>query len=326
VLTTPGPAILAHGGGGEELPPPLTAGRLLTSWEAAWVPILGVLLVGGLYLYGVWRLRRRGDHWPVGRTLLFVGLGLGSFLVATTSVLAVYDDTLFWIHMVQHMVLAMLTPVFLALGAPITLALRTLPAGGRQALLGVLHSRVAKVLTYPVVAGVLFVATPFALYLTGWYEATLRHPFLHELNHLHFVVIGALWFWPLLGPDPMPNRIPYPMRLIAVFATMPFHAFLGVAIMSQSTLIAGDWYLGLDRHWGPTPLQDQHLGGGVLWASGDLVALVVLGALFLQWARASEREAVREDRRLDRLDAQRERAAIDALDPQAAAERAVEGR
>ena len=126
----------------------------------------------------------------------------------------------------------MIAPVFLALGAPITLALRTLPPGGRGRLLAVLHSRVARVLTFPVVAGVIFVANPFALYLTGWYEATLRNPLLHDLNHLHFVLVGCLWFWPILGLDPMPNRLPYPLRLLAVFATMPFHAFLGVAIMS----------------------------------------------------------------------------------------------
>lgn len=301
MLATPRLAFPAHGGPGDELPP-LTLGSFLSSWELAWLPILGVVVVGGLYLYAVRRLRHRGDRWPVGRTICFVGLGLGTFLLVTTSALAVYDTTLFWVHMVQHMVLAMVTPVFLALGAPITLALRTLPTGGRRQLLRVLHSRVAKVLTFPVVAGVIFVATPFALYFTGWYEATLRNPVLHELNHVHFVLVGCLWFWPLLSLDPMPNRVPYPMRLIAVFATMPFHAFLGVAIMSSTTLIAADWYLSLDRHWGPDPLADQHLGGGLLWASGDLVALLVLGALFVQWARASEREAVREDRRLDRLD------------------------
>lgn len=298
----------AHGGAGEELPP-LTPGHVLTAWELPWLPLLGVLLVAAVYLYGVSRLRRRGDRWPVTRTLFFVGLGLGSFLLVTTSFLAVYDTTLFWVHMVQHMVLAMLTPVFLALGAPITLALRTLPPGGRRLVLAVLHSRVAKVITFPVVAGALFIANPFALYLTGFYEQTLRHPWLHDLNHVHFVVIGCLWFWPILGLDPMPNRVPYPLRLLAVFATMPFHAFLGVAILSQTTLIAGDWYVDLDRHWGPTPLADQHLGGGLLWASGDLVALLVLAVLFVQWARASDREARREDRRLDRLDAEAARAA-----------------
>jgi putative copper resistance protein D len=293
-----------HVGSHDQLPP-LTAARLLTEWEPALLPLVGATVAGALYLYGVHRLRARGDTWSRWRTVLFVGLGLGSFLVATTSALAVYDTTLLWIHMVQHMVLAMLTPVFLALGAPITLALRVLPRRGRGALQSVLHSRAARVLTFPVVAGAIFIANPFALYLTGLYEATLRNPLLHDLNHVHFVLVGCLWFWPILGLDPMPNRVPYPLRLVAVFATMPFHAFLGVAIMGASTLIAADYYQELGRSWGPTMAEDQEIAGGLLWASGDLMALLVLGALFVQWARASEREAVREDRRLDRLEAAR---------------------
>ncbi len=294
----------AHLGAHDDLLP-LTALRMLTEWEPAVLPLAGAGVVGGLYLYGVHRLRARGDAWSRWRTVLFVGLGLGSFLVATTSALAVYDTTLLWVHMVQHMVLAMLTPVFLALGAPVTLALRVLPRRGRGVLQAVLHSRVAKVATFPVVAGALFVANPFALYLTGWYEATLRNPLLHDLNHLHFLLVGALWFWPILGLDPMPVRLAHPLRLVAVFATMPFHAFLGVAIMGSSTLLAGDYYASLGRTWGPSLERDQEIAGGLLWASGDLVALVVLGALFVQWARASEREAEREDRRLDRLEAAR---------------------
>jgi cytochrome c oxidase assembly factor CtaG len=303
-----GATLWAHAGPGHETPP-LTPLRLLTGWQLEPVPAVGVLVVAGLYLYGVHRLRSRGDSWSPWRTVMFVGLGLGSFVVATQSALAAYDTVLFSVHMVQHMVLAMLTPVFLALGAPITLALRTLPGGGRRLLLSALHSRVAKVLTFPVVAGALFVANPFALYLTGWYEATLRSGLLHDLNHLHFVLIGCLWFWPLLGLDPMPGRIPYPLRLLAVFTTMPLHAFLGVAIMSATTLIAGDWYAEMDRSWGPTLKRDQEIGGGILWATGDLVALVVLGVLFAQWARESAREARREDRRLDRLEAEAARRA-----------------
>ena len=301
--------LLAPDGVPEDLRP-FTAGSLLTAWEPAVLPLLGAAVVGALYLLGVRRLRRRGDRWPVGRTVCFVALGLGSFLVATTSALAVYDERLFWAHMVQHMVLAMVTPIFLALGGPVTLALRTLPPAGREAVLMVLHSRVAKIVTFPVVAGVLFVATPFALYLTGWYPATLHHPWLHELNHVHFVMVGALWFFSVLGIDPMPSRVGHPLRLIAVFATMPLHAFLGVAILSESTPIAASWYAAVEgpgRAWGPSALADQHLGGALLWASGDLVALLVLATLFVQWSRASEREAVREDRRLDRLDEARAR-------------------
>jgi len=303
VLGVPSPAALPlHVGPHDEIPP-LTGWRLLTEWGPAPVPLLTAAVVGGLYLLGVHRLRARGDRWSPWRTMAFLGPGLGLGLLATTSALAVYDTTLLWVHMVQHMVLGMLVPIFLALGAPVTLALRTLPRRGARVVQAMLHSRLARVLTFPVVAGVVFVANPFALYFTGWYEATLRNPLLHDLNHLHFVLVGCLWFWPILGLDPMPVRPAHPLRLLAVFATMPFHAFLGVTIMGSSTLIAGDYYRALDRDWGPSLARDQEIAGGLLWAGGDLVALVVLGVLFAQWARASEREASREDRRLDRLEA-----------------------
>jgi putative copper resistance protein D len=248
------------------------------------------------------RLRSRGVRWSPWRTAAFVGGGVGSLLIATQSALATYDTVLIWTHMVQHMVLSMAVPIFLALGAPVTLALRTLPPAPRRTLLAALHSRVAAVLTFPVVAGVVFVANPFVLYLSGLYDATLRNPVLHDLNHLHFVLVGALWFWPLLGLDPLPRRIPYGLRMLAVFVTLPFHAFLGVTLMGSSTPIGGDWYAGLGRTWGPSPLEDQEIAGGLLWASGDLVGLAVFAVLFVQWVRSSEREAAREDRRLDRLE------------------------
>src|SRR2546421_12598232 len=119
--------------------------------------------------------------------------------------------------MVQHMVLSMVAPIFLALGAPVTLALRTLPRGPRRVLLAVVHSRVAGVLAFPLVAFGLFVATPFALYFTGLYRLTLANQFLHELIHLHFVAVGCLFFWPLLGVDPLPGRWPYPGRALLMF-------------------------------------------------------------------------------------------------------------
>jgi cytochrome c oxidase assembly factor CtaG len=294
--------LLAHATPGSPIAP-LTPARLLSGWSFEPFPLLVVLLLGGLYVTGVRRLRARDISWSRWRTASFVGLGLGSFLLATESALATYDTVLLSVHMVQHMVLSMVTPIFLALGAPVTLALRTLPGRPRGWLLRLLHSRLAKVLTFPPLAGAVFVANPFVLYFSGWYEATLRNGLLHDLNHVHFVLVGCLWFWPLLGVDPMPLRVPYPLRMIAVFATLPFHAFLGLAIMSMTTVIAGDWYAAMGRTWGAGPLADQRTAGGILWAAGDIVGLVVLGALAVQWMRASEREAEREDRRLDRLEA-----------------------
>ena len=286
------------------MPGPLTAERLLTAWTFEPLPAAAAVLAGVLYLLGVRRLRARGVGWSPWRTYAFVGVGLGSMLLATQSALATYDSVLLWVHMVQHMVLSMVVPIFLALGAPLTLALRTVGPGPRRLLLAVLHSRVAALLTFPVVTGLVFVANPFLLYFSPLYEATLRHEWLHDLNHVHFVLVGSLWFWSVLGLDPMPRRVPYGLRLLAVFATLPFHAFLGVAIMGASTVLAQDWYSSLARTWGPTLLDDQRTAGGILWATGDLIGLVVFAILFVQWSRASGREAEREDRRLDRLEGQ----------------------
>jgi len=277
---------------------------VFTQWELS--PVLFVLLVwvAGLYLYGVWRLHERGDRWPLGRTLSFVVGGMGSFFFATSSGLAAYDTTLLSAHMVQHMILSMVVPVFCALGAPVTLALRTLPRRPRAWLLKVLHSRVARVLTFPPLTFALFVISPWALYFTGWYDATLHSTFLHELMHVHLVVVGALFFTPIVGIDPVPGRVAYPFRLLMLVLTLPFHAFLGVTIMGQSTLIGHGWYPALHDTlpWLPNPLDDQHLAGGILWGSGDLIGISVFGVLFVQWVRSSMAEARREDRRLDRLE------------------------
>jgi putative copper resistance protein D len=284
--------------------------RVITAWTFEALPVVVIVLLGAAYCCGALTLRRRGDRWSSWRTVSFCGGGLGSILVATCSSLTTYDDVLLSMHMVQHMLLSMVAPVFLALGAPVTLALRTLPRRLRGALLTVLHSRVAAVLSLPPLTLGLFIASPWFLYLSGWYEATLRSAVLHDLLHVHFVVVGCLFFWPLLGIDPVPGRVVYPLRLLMILATLPFHAFLGVTIMGMNTLIAGDWYRSLHRSWPPAPLADQQLAGGLLWASGDAVGLIFFAVLFVQWVRASQAEAAREDRRLDREEAAARRSAV----------------
>ena len=282
--------------------PPFTFSSILTEWGIDPLPFILTVWVAGLYLVGVWVLRSRGDRWPVGRTISFVGLGMGSFYFVTSSGLAAYDTVLLSVHMVQHMILMMVVPLSLTLGAPVTLMLRTLPRRPRGLLLSVLHSRVARVLSFPPLTFLLFVASPWALYFTGWYEASLRSVPVHEMMHVHLVLVGSLFFWPLLGIDPVPGRVDYPFRLILVFLTLPFHAFLGVTIMAMEEPIAGEWYRSLDLAWLPDPMTDQNVAGSILWGSGDLLGLAFFGVLFVQWVRSSMREAVREDRRLDRLD------------------------
>jgi putative membrane protein len=255
-------------------------------------------------LWGVRLLSARGDAWAISRTAFFL-VGLGIIAIATVSGLGAYDDTLFSAHMVQHMLLAMVAPIFLALGAPVTLALRTLSGGPRRWLLVVLHSWFARVMTFPLVSFGIFVATPYLLYFSNLYPASLDNHFLHEFLHVHFIAAGCLFFWPLIGLDPLPGRLPYPARALLMFLSMPIHAVLGLTIMNSDTLLAEQHYRALDLAW-LDPASQQEIGGGLLWASGDLVSMLMLGALIVQWIRASERDAARQDRLLDRLEAEQE--------------------
>jgi cytochrome c oxidase assembly factor CtaG len=302
MIWLPGAALLLHATPRDQ-PPPLTPVRLLTEWTSDWWLALGIVVPGVMYVLGLVRLRRRGDSWPVGRSIAFLGGGLGSALLATMSGIGAYDTVLFSVHVVQHMILTMVTPLFLALGAPVTLALRTLPGRPRAALLAVLHSRLARVLTFAPLALALFIVTPFVLYYSPLYELTLRSALWHGLLHLHFVAVGALLMWPLVGVDPVPGRLGYPFRILVMFLMLPFHAILGISIMSAGRLIAEDWYLAFERAWPPSPLDDQYLAGAIMWGSGDITAVLMLAALFVQWFASSQREARREDRRLDRLEA-----------------------
>jgi putative copper resistance protein D len=284
--------------------PRFTATSVFTAWGIDPYFFVGSVWVAGLYLLGVWVLHERGVHWPLGRSAAFLLGGVGSFYVATQSGIGAYDTTLLSVHMVQHMILSMVVPLFLALGAPVTLALRTLPRRPRRWLLALLHSRLAKVLTFAPLTLALYVVSPWALYFTDWYTATLHSTYQHDMVHVHLVLVGCLFFWPLLGIDPLPGRVAYPFRMLMIFLTLPFHAFLGVTIMDQSRLIGGDWYPSLHQTmaWLPDPATDQNLAGGILWGSGDLIGVLFFVVLFTQWARASMKEARREDRRLDLLE------------------------
>lgn len=301
--------------------PPFGPGTFWSQWGFEPLPLVVTVWATGLYFVGVASLRRRGDAWPVGRSIAWA-VGMLAFYVATSSGLAAYDTVLLSAHMVQHMVLSMVVPLSLALGAPVTLALRTLPRRPRGWLLALLHSRLAKVLGFPPLTFALYVLSPWALYFSGWYDASLRSTYVHEMMHVHLVLVGALFFWPIVGVDPLPGRGGHPFRVLLTVMTLPFHAFLGVTIMGQQALLGGDWYPSLHHGplgaWLPDPEADQRLAGGILWGAGDLVGLVFFVVLFVQWVRSSVKEAEREDRRLDRLERleQRERlAAADVTPP-----------
>lgn len=280
---------------GYRMPPELTWVRLFTQWRPEALFSLGVLVAAGLYAAGVLRLRRRGDAWPVGRTVCwFTGLAL--VFAATASGLGVYGPLIFWVHMLSHMTLAMLAPIFLVLGAPVTLALRALPVarapyeqGPREWLLRALHSRATRLLGHPLVAAALFVTGTYAVYFTPLFETLMRNHFGHVAMSVHFLLAGCLFFWIVIGPDPAPKRPPYPMRLLLLLITLPFHAFFSISVMAMSEPIGAGWYSLVRPAWAGSLLADQNTGGAVGWAVADIPTLVVLIALFRQWWASEER-------------------------------------
>lgn len=290
---------------GYDLNGPPTLGRLLFDWRFDLIFGSAAIVLAVVYLVGVRRMRARGDDWPVGRTLGWLA-GCAALLVATSSGIGRYGPAMFSVHMGEHMILSMLVPILLVLGAPVTLALRTLPSGGRHGppgprewLLAAVHSPPSRWLTHPLVALPLFVGSYYALYFSGIFPAALPEHGAHLLMNLHFLVVGTLFFWPIIGIDPSPRRLPPVARLAVVFASVPFHAFFGVALMSSATVIGGDFYRALALPWVPDLLQDQRLGGGLAWASGELPLLLVVIALLIQWSRHDERSARRDDRRAE---------------------------
>jgi putative copper resistance protein D len=213
---------------------------------------------------------------------------------------------MFSVHMESHMMLAMLAPALLALGGPVTLALRALPParenappGPREWLLAFVRSPVAHALTHPVVALALFVGSFYVLYMSGLFDVALEQHWAHLAMNAHFLLVGYLFYWPVIGVDPSPRRLPHLARLGMVFASVPFHAFFGVILMSMQTVIGARFYGGLGLPWVTDLLADQRLAGGLAWSTGEIPLLVVLVALVMQWARTDEREAHRADRHAD---------------------------
>jgi len=302
---------------GFPIPPEPTALRLLTQTYPEALFVLGCLAAVLLYLGGVWRLRVRGDRWPVGRTIAWL-LGVGSIALVQLTGFMTYGMTMLSVHMGQHLVLMMVSPVLLVLGGPVTLALRAIrparrgEAGPREWLLAATQSRVVRILTHPLVALAIFVSGPYVTYFTGVFEYAMRNHTAHLLMSAHFVLAGYLFYEVIIGIDPLPKRPPYVARVGLQFAVIVVHAFFGLALMESARLIAGDYYrqLASEIPWLPEPLADQVLAGQLSWGFGEIPGLLVFGALFVQWYRSDEREARRFDRREG--DAEAERTAYNA--------------
>lgn len=291
---------------GAPLPPEFTIDRWFTAWD---IDLLWALVTAfGLFFYlaGVWRLHRRGDSWPLYRTVLW-SLGMLAIFWVTSGPLNVYQDYLFSVHMIDHMLLSMAIPLLLVPGAPVTLAARAIrkrddgSRGGREWILWAVHNPVATVLTNPFVAAGLFIGSLWAFYYTDLFRWSLYDHVGHIWMVAHFLITGYLFVLSLIGIDPVPYRLPYPMRLLVLIAVMAMHAFFGIAIMMNSGLMVAEWFGAMGREWGVTPLQDQYVGGGVAWSVGEIPTLILAITVAIQWSRSDERQQRRRDRHVDRV-------------------------
>ena len=292
---------------GVKTPQPPSLSRILLGYEPDALMIGLLVIAVALYIKGVMVLTKRGDKWPVGRTISFA-IGISTVDFATSGGLGLYAHFSFSWHMVAHMTLGMIAPIAIVLGAPITLALRTLPQGRnseergvRGTLLSVLHSRYSSIIVNPVGALVIFDGSLFMLYFTSLFGTLMNTHAGHLFMNIHFLLAGFLFFHVIIGIDPNPKRSPFLVRIVTLLAAMSIHAFFSVALMSSSTLIDSGYFASLQTPWVGDLLADQNKGGAIGWAMGEIPILIALVATFIMWTRDDAREARRIDRSVERM-------------------------
>lgn len=290
---------------GEQLPPELEFSRYFTEWnfDLLWILLCGFGIV--FYLAGVRRLRKRGDKWPIHRSVLWVA-GMLLLFYVTNGGVNVYEKYLFSMHMLGHMTLSMMVPLFLVPAAPITLIMRAVAKrqdgtrGGREWVLLAVHSKVGSFLANPIVAALLFAGSLWVFYYSPLFRwATVDH-IGHEWMIAHFLITGYLLVQALIGVDPVPYRFPYPFRLLLLLAVMAFHAFFGLAMMTGNGLLLADWYGAMGRPWGVSAIEDQQAGGGIAWSVGEIPTVILAIAVAIQWSKQDKKETTRRDRTADR--------------------------
>ena len=290
---------------GEPLPEPVSIANYLTSWNFDLLWVVVCVLAAFFYISGVVRLHRRGDSWSPLRTASWL-IGIAVLFWATNGGVNVYSQYLFSAHMLGHMVLTMVIPTLLVPGAPVTLAMRAIRArsdgsrGGREWILMLVHSRYMGVLTQPIVAAVLFAVSLWVFYYTDLFRWATADHIGHTWMIVHFSITGYLFVQALIGIDPVRYRPPYPLRLLLLLATMAFHAFFGLALMSGTGLLLADWYGAMGRSWLPDALADQQAGGGIAWGIGEFPTVALAIIVAVQWSNSDARESKRLDRKADR--------------------------
>lgn len=289
---------LAHGGLPAAEP---SAAGLILGWTFEPAVVLPLLAATIGWLRIVRRIDRAHPANPVPRrrTVAFLA-GLAAIAFALMSGIDAYDTTLFSIHMAQHLLLTLVAAPLIALGAPITTLLRASSADvRRRTILPILHSRVMKVVSFPVVAWVVFAGVMWGTHFSPIFDASLENPIIHDLEHALYLGAALLFWWPAVGLDPSPWRMPHPVRAMYVFLQMPQNTFLAVTILNSSVVLYPH-YATVGRTWGPTVLEDQQIAGGVMWITGDILFLLGLAAILAGWMAHEQGREVAVDRRVHR--------------------------
>ena len=300
-FTPPTPAQILTG---DRLPPELTPSVWVTLWDIDILWLLISLAAIFFYLAGVRRLNQRGDSWSAGRTASWIA-GMLVLLYVTNGAPNAYHEFLFSVHMVGHMMLSMLVPVLLVPGAPVTLLSRAVRArkddswGPREWVLWAVHTPFAKFVSHPIVAAINFAVSLVLFYYTPLFRWANEDHIGHQWMIAHFLFAGYMFVQAVVGVDPTAHSVPYPLKLVLLIGTMAFHAFFGVALMSDNSLLLADWYGAMGRDWGADPLRDQADGGAIAWGIGEFPTLILTILVVYQWSKSDDRERRRKDRASD---------------------------
>lgn len=279
-------------------PPAWTFGRVFSEWQAEPVVLAIAILGSAGYLLGLVRLHRFGVSWSFGRTAAFLG-GMALWVFTVCSGLGVYEKYLFTDRAVQSVVLLMLVPLLLAMGAPVSVLVEAAPERFREGMRALLRGRVAQVLMFPLVSTVVLIVPPWLLYFTPWYRLSLTTDLWNVVFHVAFVLFGLAYFWPRLQIDPVGRHYHPLLGVVITVAEVIFDAALGFILVFGSHMVVPDYWASLHRPWGMSPRTDQSWGGAVLWGLGDIAGVPFLIALIIRVVREDRIETAKVDRRLD---------------------------
>jgi putative membrane protein len=277
----------------DQVSPPVRLHQLLFSFQIDFlnyftIAILFFFLI--LYWWAVKKVESKKRHWKKSRIIFHI-LGILTIFIAVVSGLASYDDSVFTMHVIQHLLLMNAAPILLALSAPITLILQAMNINIRKKAIKIIHSKLVAVLTHPIITATLSIFTMYIYFLTGFYNYSLNHPLVHDATHLWFLTAGCLYWWPVVGLDPIKWRLKYGEKLGYLFVLVPLNAFLGVALVTSNSSIS-------PRH----SLSDIHNGGAILWITSEIFTLVAIAIIVVKWINAEHRETLRKEAAEDMLE------------------------